>query len=259
MNLEALITVISFSFLVNIVFSQSYYDSLESRRAGGNRRRPCVFKNRPKKGHHQGRTFLDWNIQQYDISYNYNYNIDCSGGTGGGNNHQGLLGSHFQGGNNHQQGLLGSHSQGGGLLGSHNLLGGGSGLLGSLFNKPQGGLISNIPSIPQFGNGISQTQSQSQAGFFPQGIFSSFGNFFNRPPSSGSPPAVQNVPQVTTPSDPDDIIYNDETATPVNTNYDPVPDAYSNGGRPGRPRPGLYYNQNSYYNKLSQYSINRGY
>lgn len=74
---------------------------------------------------------------------------------------QGFLGSHFQGGSNNKPGLLGSHLQGGGLLGSHTQ---GGGLLGSLFNKPQGGLINNIPSIPLVGNGISQSQSQTQAG-----------------------------------------------------------------------------------------------
>ncbi|XP_045477285.1 uncharacterized protein LOC123682600 isoform X2 [Harmonia axyridis] len=352
MKFELLLAkIVLVTFCVDMVQSQYFDDSPEERRRGGNRRRPCIFKTK-KKGNQEGRTFFDWNFQQYDISYTNNYNIDCTGGSGGGSNnhpgllsshfqggqsqHPGILGSHFQGGPSQHQGLLGSHFQGGGLFGSHNQNSGGS-LLGSLFNKPQGGLINNIPGISQIGNGISQTQSQTQAvsdessfnpsgflnpnrpilsgvgaligniphnpvaqgigsigegigsilqlipqtvqsftssqsssgGFFPQGIFSSFGNFFNRPSSQGypsqgsssqsSPFPSQNVPQVTTPSDPDDIIYNDETVTPVNTNYDPVPDAYNNAGRPGRPRPGIYYNQNSYYNKLSPYSKKRGY
>ncbi|XP_045477286.1 uncharacterized protein LOC123682600 isoform X3 [Harmonia axyridis] len=265
MKFELLLAkIVLVTFCVDMVQSQYFDDSPEERRRGGNRRRPCIFKTK-KKGNQEGRTFFDWNFQQYDISYTNNYNIDCTGGSGGGSNnhpgllsshfqggqsqHPGILGSHFQGGPSQHQGLLGSHFQGGGLFGSHNQNSGGS-LLGSLFNKPQGGLINNIPGISQIGNGISQTQSQTQAGFFPQGIFSSFGNFFNRPSSQGypsqgsssqsSPFPSQNVPQVTTPSDPDDIIYNDETVTPVNTNYDPVPDAYNNAGRPGRPRPGQY-------------------
>ncbi|KAK9888257.1 hypothetical protein WA026_000522 [Henosepilachna vigintioctopunctata] len=304
------------------VRAPSSYNEVEARR-GGNRRRPCVFRPKLNGGQHHGRTIFDWNFQHYDVSYNYNYNIDCSGGSGGGGHYS--QGSHHQGSNHHGSNHHGSNNHGSNNHGSNNHgsnhQGSGvdsGGLLSSLLNRPQSGGIPNIPGIPQIGNGISQSQSQTQAatddsafsgflspnrpllsgigsligniphnpvaegigsigqgigsilqiipqtvqsftsslsstgGFFPQGIFSNFGSLFNRPSTTGPSGPTTNVPQVTTPIDPDDIIYNDESVTPIHTPDDPIfPDAYSNVGKP---RPGLSYRPNSHYNRLPYYN-----
>ncbi|XP_030751676.1 translation initiation factor IF-2-like isoform X1 [Sitophilus oryzae] len=125
-----------------------------------------------------------------------------------------------------------------------------------------------LPSLPQFPFGGSQSQSQAQGGFTNGPI-----NSFNRPPTykppvSTLPPIAATSPAPTLTTDPDDIIYNDEIK-PVHEDYDPVLDIYNNKLPPGYTPPGQYlvfsnphlgsytqdlgiFNPTNLYNKLQQ-------